>query len=77
MHGATGAPAPVPVTRNAVSSTAAAPVARNLKLENALLSARAKALELFQVLESKGDLLLSGHCIRACEACRHQSAAEG
>lgn len=55
-----GAPAPAPVTRTAASSTAvAAPVARNLKLEHALLSARAKALELFQMLESK-DLLRPG-----------------
>ena len=77
MHAAPGAPSPAPVTRNAVSSTAAAPVARNLKLENALLAARAKALELFEVLESKGDLLFSGHCMRACEACWHMCAAQG
>ena len=52
------------MTRSAVSSTAAAPAARNLKLENALLAARSKALELFQVLESKGDWPLVWHCRR-------------
>lgn len=64
------------MTRNALSSTAAAPAARNLKLENALLTARSKALELFQVLESKGDpLLMDWQCKEASEACWHVNAA--
>ena len=75
MRPATGAPAPAPLTRNAVSSTAAAPAARNLKLENALLTARGKALELFSVLESKGDFLSGWCCECAPEACRHKVPA--